>query len=97
MERGYINVKKSIFLIVLVLLLGLCAGCGNKKIENVDIPVEQLITQNEDQENTKNSANNENDKKNDFELSDTLEIDYTYDYSEDIKADIECVISGSAS
>lgn len=34
---------------------------------------------------------------NDIELNDKLELDFTNDYSEDIKADVDYVVSGSAS
>lgn len=36
-------------------------------------------------------------ENNDIELEDKLEVDFTYDYSEDIKADVDRVVSGSAS
>lgn len=36
-------------------------------------------------------------ENNDIELDDKLETDFTYDYSENIKADVDHVVSGSAS
>lgn len=39
----------------------------------------------------------EGTENNDIELNDKLEMDFTYDYSEDIKADVDYVVSGSAS
>lgn len=74
--------------IVWVAMLGLLgtAGCGKtghvvRESENVSVQ-------------TESDTSGEN---NDIELNDKLEIDFTYDYSEDIKADVDYVVSGSAS
>jgi len=45
-------------------------------------------------EGQSNPAGGEN---NDIELDDKLEMDFTYDYSDNIKADVDHVVSGSAS
>lgn len=74
-----------------ILMAGLCIGCGKEGTENNDLGMESKSSQVEEQSN---SADREN---NDIELNDKLEMDFTYDYSEDIKADVDYVVSGSAS
>jgi len=103
-KGAYIYMKKSIYLMLLVFLLGLCTGCSREKIESPNISIEKLPSQTEEltsqtEELTSQTEEQEHaitNEKKDFELNDKLEIDYTYDYSEDIKADVEGVISGSA-
>ena len=82
-------------------MAGLCAGCGKEEAEINSLSPESKSSQSEEQSG---SASEEN---NDIVLNDTLdintldintpEIDFTYDYSEDIKADVEYVVSHSAS
>lgn len=75
----------------LILMVGLCIGCGKEETENNDLSTESKSSQVEEQSK---SASREN---NDIELNDKLEMDFTYDYSEDIKADVDYVVSGSSS
>ena len=88
-------------MMALLLMAGLCAGCGKEEAEINSLSPESKSSQSEEQSG---SASEEN---NDIVLNDTLdintldintpEIDFTYDYSEDIKADVEYVVSHSAS
>lgn len=75
----------------LILMVGLCIGCGKEETENNDLSTESKSSQVEEQSK---SASREN---NDIELNDKLEMDFSYDYSEDIKADVDYVVSGSSS
>lgn len=76
--------KKRIYMLIVVLVVGLCTGCGKENTEIKNSRVEEQTI----------STNSEND---DLQLSDELEIDFTYDYSEDIKADVDDVVSNSTS
>ena len=42
-------------------------------------------------------ASSDNSEEDDIELTDTIEVDFTYDYTEDIKADVDHVVSNSSS
>lgn len=75
----------------LILMVGLCIGCGKEGTENNDLSTESKSSQVEEQSK---SASREN---NDIELNDKLEMDFSYDYSEDIKADVDYVVSDSES
>ena len=83
--------KKRIYMMTLILMAGLYTGCGKEGTESNYLSTESKASQVEE---LSISAGGEN---NDIELNDKLEIDFTYDYSEDIKADIDYVVSGSAS
>ena len=83
--------KKRIYMMTLILMAGLCTGCGKEGTESNYLSTESKASRVEE---LSISAGGEN---NDIELNDKLEIDFTYDYSEDIKADIDYVVSGSAS
>lgn len=75
---------KRIDMLALVLVMGICTGCGkeNTEIENSQVEEQTASTSSESDE---------------LELSDELKIDFTYNYSEDIKADVDDVVSNSAS
>lgn len=75
----------------LILMVGLCIGCGKEGTESNELSTESSSSQVEEQSNPASSENN------DIELNDKLKIDFTYDYSEDIKADVDYAVSGSAS
>lgn len=83
--------KKRIYMMSLVLMMGLCVGCGKEKTESNDLSTESKTSQVEEQFNSTSRENN------DIKLYEKLEIDFTYDYSEDIKADVDYVVSGSTS
>ena len=116
--------KKRIYLLTLILMAGLCTGCGkegtesnegteiiegteiNEGTENIegtesnDLRMEGESSQAEESsslESSENQDNQDNQENQDMELNDQLKIDFTYDYSEDIKADVDDVVSGSAS
>lgn len=72
-------------------MVGLCIGCGKEGTESYILSTESKSSQVEEQSNFASKENN------DIELNDKLEMDFTYDYSEDIKADVDYVVSGSAS
>lgn len=83
--------KKRIFVMILVLMAGLCIGCGKEETDSNDQSTESKSSQLEEQSNPASRENN------DIELDDALEMDFTYDYSEDIEADVDYVVSASAS
>lgn len=83
--------KKRIYMTTLIVMVGLCMGCGKEETESNDPSTESKSAQVEEQSG---SASREN---NDIELNDIPEVDFDYDYSEDIKADVDYVVSGSAS
>ena len=104
--------RKVIVWIAILGLLGM-AGCGKagqviKESENVPVQTESDTTESPESE-TPDSSDSVSDtiveeqsdstgrENNDIELNDKLEMDFTYDYSEDIKADVDHVVSGSAS
>ena len=83
--------KKSIYLLILLLMAGLCIGCGKAETESNDVSTENRSSQAEEPSSPVGEENR------DIQLNDNLNVDFTYDYSEDIGADIDCVVSGSAS
>lgn len=78
-------------MLTLILMVGLCIGCGKEATESNDLSTENKSVQVEEQSDSVSRENN------DIELNDKLEMDFNYDYSEDIKADVDYVVSGSAS
>lgn len=76
--------RKTIYMLTLVLVMGICIGCDkeNTEIENPTEEEQSISTSSE---------------KDEFQLSDGLKIDFTYDYSEDIKADVDNVVLNSTS
>ena len=99
--------KKRIYSMILILMTGLCAGCGKEGVKNNNTGIESESSQVEDSvsfentedtegtEDTESTENTESTEYNDVVLNE--ETDFTYDYSEDIKADVDNVVSGSAS
>lgn len=83
--------KIFIYMMTLMLMAGLCAGCGKEEAEGKSLSAENESSQVNEHSS---SAIREN---NNIELDNKLEIDFSYDYSEDIKADVEYVVSNSAS
>ena len=79
--------KKVIYMMILLLMTGILAGCEKGEIES---NTESKYSHSEEQNGFDNS------EKDDIELKDTIEIDFTYDYTEDIKADVNYVVSGSS-
>ena len=105
-ERKIKHMKKRIYLLALILMAGLCTGCGkegtesNEGTEINELRMECESSQAEEPSNlesSENQDNQDNQENQDMELNDQLKIDFTYDYSEDIKADVDDVVSGSAS
>lgn len=78
------TMKKTIFLLVLVLSMGIYTGCGK---ENTEIENSRM----EEQTTPENSENDE------IHLEDGLKIDFTRDYSENIKEDVDDVVADSTS
>ena len=76
--------KKTIFLLVLVLIMGICTGCGkeNTEIENSCM---------------KEQTTSESSEDDEIHLDDELNIDFTCDYSESIKEDVDDVVADSTS
>ena len=75
--------KKRIYSMILILMTGLCAGCGNEGVKNNNTGIE--------------SESSKVEEAVSFENTEDTETDFTYDYSEDIKSDVDDVVSGSAS
>lgn len=76
--------KKRIYMLALVLIIGICTGCSK---ENTEIENSQV-----DEQTTSISS-----QTDELGLNGELKIDFAYDYSEDIKADVEEVVSASTS
>lgn len=72
-------------------MAGLCAGCGKEGTERNVLSTESQPPQVVEQSISISRENNE------IQFNDKLELDFTYDYSEDIKADVDYVVSNSAS
>ena len=95
--------KKRIYSMILILMTGLCVGCGKEGVKNNNTGIESESSQVEDSvsfkntEDTEDTESTENTEYNDVVLNEETETDFTYDYSEDIKADVDNVVSGSAS
>lgn len=83
--------KKRIYIMTFILMAGLCAGCGKEGTESIALSTESKSSQAVEHSIFISSENNE------IQLNDKLELDFTYDYSEDIKADVDYVVSNSAS
>lgn len=83
--------KKRIYMMTFIFMLGLCIGCGKERTKSNDLSTESKSSQAEEPSNPISRENN------DIELNDKLKMDFTYDYSEDIKADVDSMVSGSAS
>lgn len=90
-RQNIMSMKKGIYMIPLILMVGLCSGCGKGATESNELSAENLSVQVEEQTD---SASRESD---DIAWNDIPEMDFFYDYSEDIKADVDHVVSGSAS
>jgi len=73
--------KKTIYMMSILLIAGLLAGCGKTEIES----------------NTESTTHSDSSEEEDTELKDTIEIDFSYDYTEDIKADVNNVVSEASS
>lgn len=89
--------KKRIYSMILILMTGLCAGCGKEGVKNNNTGIESESSQVEEAVSFENTENTESTEYNDVVLNEETETDFTYDYSEDIKADVDNVVSGSAS
>lgn len=90
-RQSIMSMKKGIYMIPLILMIGLCSGCGKEATESNELSAENLSVPVEEQSD---SASRESA---DIELNDIPEMDFSYDYSEDIKADVDHVVSGSES
>lgn len=92
--------KKRIYMIAFILMLGLCTGCSKEEAEKNEQIVESTESEIVDVIEESNSAVQEDsvvEESSDSEENATLEIDFTKDYSEDIKADVDDVVLNSAS
>ena len=81
-KYGYM--EKRIHMLALVLIVGICTGCGKENTGIENFPVKEQTA----------STSSENDE---LESNEELRIDFTYDYSMDIKADVDDVVSDSTS
>lgn len=89
------DMKKRICIMTLLLMVGLCSGCGKEETESAEQRNEQITESKPIQvEEQADSASKEN---TDMELNENLEIDFTFDYSEDIKTDVDYVVANSTS
>ena len=83
--------KIRILMLTLLLTAGLIVGCGKEETEGNDLKIESKSSQIEEQSSFTSREDN------DIAFNNELQIDFTYDYSEDIKADVDYMVSGSAS
>ena len=70
---------------------------AEKETSARDEQTEEVLLENSSAENSSTKTEQETKDNNEAELNDKLEVDFTYDYSEDINADIDYVVSSSAS
>ena len=95
------NKKKKITILVCTLFMVFSLGACGKTKEDAAVVTQQessLQIESMDEETTsEESTTFNNGEKDDIELKDTIEIDFTYDYTEDIKADVAYVVSNSSS
>lgn len=92
--------KKTIYLITILLLTGLLSGCGKAETEsNTEPNTEPNIESNTENEyyQSEDVTGSDNSEEDDIKLEDTIEIDFAYDYTEDIKADVNLVVAESSS
>lgn len=105
--------KKRIYMITFILMLGLCTGCSKEEKEkNEQITENEIVNIIEDIDDVDDEKidGEENEIANDVgktdsvveesnhsEENDTLEVDFTKDYSEDIKADVDDVVLNAVS
>ena len=100
---GMTLLSLSPLLLLLLLTAGLCSGCGKEETEsNVRITENQSSEVKEqsnpaDMEMETEKETETEMENNNTEWNDEPEIDFTYDYSEDIKADVDYMVSDSAS
>lgn len=102
--------KKSIYVMTILLVIGLLTGCGNavgeSEIQSVSVQSEALSDvdgsekDNAKAEGTIKAGDTElrdTEKTEDIAWKDTIEIDFGYDYTEDIKADVNYVVLNASS
>ena len=78
-------------MMTLLLLAGLCVGCGKVETAGKGPSTEGEFSQGEEESNAASGENK------DAGWNDDLEIDFAYDYSEPIKADVAYMAASSAS
>lgn len=83
--------KKVYIMMTWIFIAGLCVGCGKGDTAGNGSSTGSEFSHVEEQPD---AASGENDAA---EWNDALEIDFTYDYSEEIEADVDDVVSSSAS
>ena len=84
-------IKTLVYMMTLILMTGLCAGCAKEETESKGLSTESESSQVEEHSD---SAGRED---NDIKWNDKLKIDFSYDYSEDIKTDVGYMVSNSSS
>lgn len=83
--------KIKICMLTVLLLFGFCSGCGKEEAKSKEQITEIEILPIEEQTETVS------EEDADTGWNENLEIDFTFDYSEDIKADVDYMVSASAS
>lgn len=89
--------KKRIYMMALMLIAGLCSGCGKEKTESEFFQIEEQADSESKSIQVEEQTEADSKINNDIELNGHLEINFTYDYSEDIKADVDYVVANSTS
>lgn len=94
--------KKAIYMMTVLLMTGLLTGCEKEEIEsNIESEYSQTKESTWEEPTSEESSSEKTSidtgKEDAIELTDTIEIDFAYDYTEDIKADVNYVVSASAS
>lgn len=92
--------KKITILAYALFMVFSLGACGKMKEDEAVVAHQESSIQIEsidEKMTSEESTTSNNVEEDDIELTDTIEIDFTYDYTEDIKADVAYVVSNSPS
>ena len=95
MKRG--RIRENIYRIALILVTGMCVGCGKNKAAVSDSGTEIVTSADSETDQSEEQPSSTEAENRDEKWNDALEIDFTYDYSEEIKTDIDYMVSISDS
>lgn len=95
MKRG--RILENICRTWLILVIGMCVGCGKKEAVDSDSGAEIVTSVDSETDQSEEQPSSTEAENLDERWNDTLEIDFAYDYSEDIKTDVDYMVSVSDS
>ena len=95
MKRG--RILENICRIWLILVIGMCVGCGKNEAVDSDSGAEIVTSVDSETDQSEEQPSSTEAENLDERWNDTLEIDFAYDYSEDIKTDVDYMVSVSDS